>query len=227
MDFGNKMSGVNVPRILDPSVYGMPEKKKHTPTLSERLERAEHNFPKYYEREIGTPLTTGSTGIVLIQQGYYPYNLDIFLNAQPSERCESRVLRIDNKLMQKTKDTLLLFTAHSYWLENEKLIKLLSANEVLSSERCESAVKIICKKMNTTAESLGEKLIAFGREAHPYRVYRLSGSKEKLLFINLMNAAIFIIPANETTPEMKPLPETFVLGDTTLALVKDKNYKRY
>jgi hypothetical protein len=53
----------------------------------------------------------------------------------------------------------------------------------------------------------------------------LRGSEEKLLFINLMNAAIFIIPADEA-PEMEKLTETFVIGDITLTRGKNNNYSR-
>lgn len=202
---------------------GMKRSTKPFETRAERYERAEHNFPAYFLAELEEELPAGTEGIVVIQQGQYPFGCDIVLNPEPGHYCAKQAIDIGKILRQPY-----VFTSRTYWLKKgaKKLEKLMDDRLVLVGQCChQAAERYAALKGGVTATALGTHFCAVGRQEYPYRIWKLQGAAVvSYLLISLLNGTIFEVGA-DNMPELKAAPDQFYVGSVHFTATGD-DYSR-
>ena len=193
----------------------------HT-TREEKIERLERNFRKTYKKEMEANLPSGAKGIVVVQMGHYPFDMEIKINPKPSDRCEKMVMEMSRSLRQEY-----VFVSRTYLLEDEKLTSLINSESVLNlSASREAMIKMVSfYKDWLRVDYLGVELIKFGRVENPYRVWEVKPKDGERFFVcfSLLNGAVFIVPEEEM-PQRRPAENHFIVG--AIRFVRDRFGKK-
>ena len=189
----------------------------HT-TREEKIERLESNFRKTYENEMEEALPSDAKGIVVVQLGRYPFDMEIKINPKPSDRCEKMVMDMSKSLRQEY-----VFVSRTYLLEDGKLTSLINSESVLNlSASREAMIKMMSfYKDWLRTDYLGVELVKFGRTENPYRVWEVKTRDEQKLFVcfSLLNGAVFIVPEKEM-PQRRQAEKKFIVG--AVRFVRDR-----
>lgn len=179
----------------------------------EKYRRAEVNFPRVYEEELGEKLPTESAGIVVIQQWHYPFDFEIAINPALKHRCAEQAIMLGKKIMRQPQ----VFTSRTYWLSagKRKLERLLDCETVLKQRCCAEAVVRYMKLKGEKLSPLymGTQLHRTKRFDYPYRVWRLQRDDLSVIYllVSLLNGAIFEL-SPEDLPDMLEAPAEFKVG---------------
>ena len=193
----------------------------------EKYRRAEVNFPRVYEEELGEKLPTESAGIVVIQQWHYPFDFEIAINPALKHRCAEQAIMLGKKIMRQPQ----VFTSRTYWLSagKRKLERLLDCETVLKQRCCAEAVARYIKFKNEplTVLYMGVQLYADRKFEYPYRVWRLQREDSSVIYllVSLLNGAMFeLLP--QDLPDMPEAPDEFSVGAVLFKVEKGGDYFR-
>ena len=202
------MEGLNVlagsiPTICSDYYYGVG-KRAHVSSREEKLRRVLKNFLPYYNRENPTQkLDATSRGLVVIQQGLPPYDMEIIFSPEITNRANAQVILMENTLQ---KGFSVVMNSACYWLKEGKLQLILDAQGVLEDAICHKVAKKFLKApVYKGVFSVSFEVDGFYQpQARPCRVY---AEGEELLLMNLLNGLIFKVKKGELL--MEPLGEKF------------------
>ncbi len=190
-------------------------------TREEKFNETKLKFGKTYEREMGKPLTSDASGIVVVQLGQGFYSWEIEINPSTKNRCERMAIKNENKAMMCD----YVFASRTYWLSNGRLEQLLDSAEALIYDGALAAVKKILKHLGDSklkADYKGERLIDFGAGKHPYRIWEAK-AEDKVILVNMLNGSIFILPVGDVPTSEEIKDGRFWHGN--LVLIRNKSSK--
>lgn len=196
-------------------------------TREEKYLRAEKHFLEVYKEEWGEKLPKGTGGIVVIQQGHYPFDCDIAINPPLKHHCAKQALMVENKIMRQP----YTFASRTYWLPvgGKTLEYLLDGDTVLVQNNSLMAVSRYIKFRGEDLSPfyMGVELYAAGKFEYPYRVWRLQRKDLSVIYllVSLLNGAMFeVLP--QDLPEMREAPAEFFVGAVKFKEESNGNYFR-
>ena len=189
---------VNIPSISEGYYQKVSKpsrnKKRSYNSLEAKRARVERNLLSYYNEEYpNEPLSEADEGLLVLQQGAYPFDMELFFEPQMTSRANAQVIRMPQVQRGFSK----VFYSGSYWLQGGKLEKLLDADSVLEDKICNQVAEQFLK----TPKNKGVYMLSFGRMTRPYRVYQ---DKNDLVLMNMLNGLVFRAPREDVSLK-KPL----------------------
>jgi hypothetical protein len=177
----------------------------HEASKDEKKDLMVRHFHDYVVRYDDVSLLGGAKGIVNVQEGKYPFDLDVHMDSHPAERWARRVHNITNKVMYKMEK---IFRAQVYWLENDKLEQILPNDGELRLSLSQRAIEVLAaKKQETSPTYVGEQMLTFNSQQMPFRVWK----GKKYYLVSLLNGALFEL-AEEEMPKGSLITGTFRYG---------------
>lgn len=161
-------------------------------TRKDVLQEVLRNFTSVYEEETGKTLSKNAEGIVVFQQGYYPFDKDITINPNKRERCLYTLISCPNKILKKD----YVFESHTFWLRKgaSKIIHLLDSQDVLLDAKADNAASFIAKELNCDRypDNMGIHIVELVKgHSCPCRLYRIN--TEQYVLMNMLNGVVSIL----------------------------------
>jgi hypothetical protein len=185
-----------------------PKSLKSLPREATKEEKKDlmcRHFHEYLMDYDDISLLSGAKGIVNVQEGKYPYDLDVHMSAKPSERFARRVHNITNKVMYKLDK---IFRSQAYWLENDRLTQILPNDGELRLSLSQRAIEVLAAKEKETLPTyVGEEMLTFNGQNMPFRVWK----GRKYYLVSLLNGSIFEL-AEAEMPKGDLITGTFKYG---------------